>query len=52
MTEKERAFLDELQAVCKKHDVGVYRHCGFPDSEPYFIGDEIQIRINEDLLEE
>ena len=53
MTEKERAFLDEIQAVCKKYSVVMWDN----GVDFYFIDTDmaktnIMILITEDLLEE
>ena len=53
MTEKERAFLDEIQAVCDKHNVAMW-----DDGIDLFFVDtdmsrtNIEILITEYLLEE
>ena len=53
MTEKERAFLDEIQVVCDKHNVAMW-----DDGIDLFFVDtdiaktNIEIKITEDLLNE
>ena len=49
MTDKERAFLDEIQAVCEKHSVSIVYHA---DEWFHFESGDIDIAITDDLLEE
>ena len=51
MNTKERAFLDDLKAVCEKHGVYIQKYC-YDDRIWFFDGKDVVIQITEDLLEE